>query len=109
MIGDRVKQAKMIFSMIDESGDGEVNKLELIKFFASNEKEAWRKRCINELVSEMIFLVDEDQSGQLEAEEFVRKVAHDGDVWEIFEAVSPLSSLMKRLRCVQTSEASEDD
>ena len=26
MTGDRVKQAKMIFSMIDESGDGEVNK-----------------------------------------------------------------------------------
>ena len=80
-----------------------MNKLELIKFFASNEKKAWRKRCINELVSEMIFLVDEDQSGQLEADEFVSKVAHDGDVWQIFEAVSPMSTLMKRLRCVQAT------
>lgn len=62
-------------------------------------QEKWRRRVISELVSEMILLVDEDGSGQLSTEEFESKVSTDDDVWEIFAAVSPLSTLMKRLKC----------
>jgi len=108
MTGDRTNIAKLLFTIVDETGDGNLNKLEIIKFISGGEKEQWRKRAINELLSEMIFLVDEDGTGMLSRDQFVSKASTDDDVWEIFEAISPLSKLMKRLKCPQRDPIGED-
>ena len=64
MRGDQTEIAAQTFELIDESMDGEVNKFELMRYLGSTEQESWRKRCINELMNELLGMVDTDHSGE---------------------------------------------
>ena len=50
-------------------------------------------------------------AGQLDRQEFVDKVGEDAAVWQIFEAVSPLTKMFKRLHVkpLETPRENEDD
>merc|ERR1719231_131941 len=82
LIGKRNKQAKVLFKMMDITGDGCVSKLEMLRFFAGAETRRDKKRILGALVSELMALIDEDGSGEITYEEWVKKVSEDDSVWE---------------------------
>lgn len=102
MTGGKKEQADLIFSMIDESGDDQISKVELMRFFGGNEKVYWRKRIVNELMRDMIETMDTDGSGFIDRDEFIQQIDKDEGMWEIFESLNPLDEFMKRLKCVRT-------
>jgi len=98
LIGKRNKQAKVLFKMMDITGDGCVSKLEMLRFFAGAETSRDKKRILGALVSELMTLIDEDGSGEITYEEWVKKVSEDDSVWEIFTAISPLTVFIESVR-----------
>lgn len=97
MKGTRDQQAKVLFKMIDVSDDRSISKLEMLRFFAGGTVMRDEKKLISSIVNEMMTLIDEDGSGEVTFDEFVNKVAHDEEVWECFQSISPLTQLIEAM------------
>jgi len=98
LIGDRRAQADVLFKMINVSGDGTMSKIEMLRFFAGNAEEKERKRIIGALVSELMVLLDEDGSGEVEYGEWIDQVVNEDSVWDVFCAISPLTVFVDRVK-----------
>jgi len=95
--GSHAEQASVLFKIIDVSDDRMLSKFELLKFFCSGISDKGRKRAMSDVVNELMSLIDEDGSGEVDYEEFVHKVANDDDVWMMFDAISPFSTMKEKL------------
>lgn len=95
--GSRADQANVLFQIIDVSDDKNLSKFELLKFFCAGMKDKEKKRAMSDVVNELMKLIDEDGSGEVDHGEFVEKVSNDDDVWLIFDAISPFSEVKERL------------
>lgn len=95
--GSRADQANTLFKIIDVSDDKNLSKFELLKFFCSGMKDKEKKRAMSDVVNELMNLIDEDGSGEVDFEEFVEKVSNDEDVWMMFDAISPFSNMKEKL------------
>lgn len=95
--GTKAKQANVLFKIIDVSDDKNLSKFELLKFFCASIKDKGKKRAMSDVVNELMNLIDEDGSGEVDHDEFVEKVSHDDDVWMLFEAISPFAAMKECL------------
>lgn len=95
--GDRAEQAGVLFKIIDVSDDRLLSKFELLKFFCGSMKDRGRKRAMSDVVNELMFMIDEDNSGEVDYDEFVEKVSSSDDVWVMFDAISPFAKMKERL------------
>jgi len=48
---------------------------------------------MSDVVNELMSLIDEDGSGEVDYDEFIDKVSGDDDVWAMFCAISPFSKM----------------
>jgi len=48
---------------------------------------------MSDVVNELVSLIDEDGSGEVDYDEFIQKVSNDEDVWAMFCAISPFSKM----------------
>jgi hypothetical protein len=48
---------------------------------------------MSDVVNELMSLIDEDGSGEVDFDEFIEKVSNDDDVWDMFCAISPFSKM----------------
>merc|ERR1712070_1153097 len=99
--GSRTEQASVLFKIIDISDDKHLSKFELLKFFCAGIREKERKRAMSDVVNELMALIDEDGSGEVDYDEFVDKVTHDDDVWMMFAAISPFTKISEHLNQVK--------
>ena len=83
--------------MIDVSDDKCLSKFELLKFFCAGIKDKEKKRAMSDVVNEVMRCIDDDKSGEVSYDEFVRRVANDNEVWLLFEAISPFLKMKERL------------
>jgi len=91
--GERTDQAAMLFRIIDVSDDHNLSKFELLRFFCGDLRNKEHKRAMSDVVNELMSLIDEDGSGEVDYDEFIDKVSGDDDVWAMFCAISPFSKM----------------
>jgi len=95
--GAREDQAKMLFRIIDISDDTVLSKFELLKFFLKGVRDKDRKRAVSDVVNELMIMMDKDESGEVEREEFSTSIASEDEVWMLFEAINPFYPVIEKL------------
>merc|ERR1711865_786548 len=95
--GKKHEQAAMLFNVIDVSDDHNLSKFELLRFFCGDLKNKLHKRAMSDVVNELMSIIDEDGSGEVDFDEFIEKVSHDDDVWDMFCAISPFSKMVEAI------------
>jgi len=75
------------------SDDHNLSKFELLRFFCGDLRNKEHKRAMSDVVNELMSLIDEDGSGEVDYDEFIDKVSGDDDVWAMFCAISPFSKM----------------
>jgi len=98
-----------MFKIIDVSDDRLLSKFELLKFFCGSMKDRGRKRAMSDVVNELMLMIDEDNSGEVDYDEFVEKVASNQDVWVMFDAISPFCVMKERLNSFKFDLSNEFD
>jgi len=95
--GSRGDQARMIFKVIDVSDDKTLSKFEFLRFFCAGIKDKEKKRAMSDVVNELVRCLDQDGSGEVEHDEFVNSVSNDQEVWILFDAISPFTTMKEKL------------
>lgn len=104
--GSKKQQAKLIFAIVDVSGDEIVSKIELLRFFVGGvEGSKDQKQLCSDTVNEIMRCVDEDGSGDLSISEFLRKITAEAniEVWWLFKTISPITKMIEAMSLVEKS------
>jgi len=103
----RKQQAKIMFKILDESGDSLISRMELLRFFVGGMQGSKEdKKLISVTVNEIMELVDSDGSGEISHFEFFTNVSSDDQIWWLFSNISPVTNFLEALGLIEgTSES----
>jgi len=99
--GSRYKQLELFFKLIDVDGDRSMSAIELFDFVAQMASRLRKRgqlvmpqgcKTVVDAVTQLFTDLDEDDSGEIEMDEFCEGVANSESMWTLFTVMNPFAS-----------------